>query len=93
MLVILSRRTVTCQSVAEVYLTGVTPLRAVSHIFIYYIFYSSEEYLILFALKWIIVRRCGNGRSQVRFLTEPWNFSLVENYSVECAGGLYDSVF
>ena len=33
MLITLSRRTAICQSVAEVELTGVTPLRAVSHRF------------------------------------------------------------
>ena len=33
MLITLSRRTAICQSVAEVYLTGVAPLGAVSHRF------------------------------------------------------------
>ena len=33
MLITLSRRTAICQSVAEVLLTGVAPLGAVSHIF------------------------------------------------------------
>ena len=32
-MLITSRRTVFCQSVAEVYLTGVTPLEAISHRF------------------------------------------------------------
>ena len=41
MLIGLSRRTVICQSIAEVYLTGVAPLEAVSHrfILIYYCYY------------------------------------------------------
>ena len=36
MLIILSRRTAICQLVAELYLTGVTPLGAVSHKFFFF---------------------------------------------------------
>ena len=39
MVITLSRRTSICQSVAEVYLTGVTPLGAVSHRFNLLLFY------------------------------------------------------
>ena len=38
MLITLSRRTTICQSVAEVYMSGVVPLGAVSHRFNYNIF-------------------------------------------------------
>ena len=41
MLITLSRRTVICQSVAEVQLTGVAPLGAVSHRFIFLNLYIS----------------------------------------------------
>ena len=39
MLITLSHCTAICQSVAEVYLTGVTPLGAVSHILFFFLVY------------------------------------------------------
>ena len=70
MLITLSRRAAICQSVAEVYLTGVTPMGAVSHRFnfnfdiIYYIqqvtgvffFYLSHyTFILLFVLGFFLV--------------------------------------
>ena len=49
MLITLSRRAAICQSVAEVQLTGLAPLGAVSHRFIIFILFISDK-----TIKWIL---------------------------------------
>ena len=62
MLITLPRRSAICQSVVEVYLTGVAPLEAVSHRFNFF-----NGYMVQYVLIYTAPRRTCSGYTGDRF--------------------------